>query len=500
MRVLKEQMTLPRGFTIRDPSGNRYVIDGVLGKGGSSAVYLVRERSGREKVFALKEVIDPGRREREHFIFEWEVLKRLKHPALPQVYSVFEHQKLRRVYILMSYIQGFDLERLRTWQPDKRFSLPMVLALMSPVVSAVTYLHDQDPPVVHRDIKPSNIIVPTGGDEAVLVDFSIAKEYVPDSTTTAIRHGSPGYAAPEQYGTGTTPLTDVYGLGATLYTLLTGAIPTDALTRLTESKTDPLRPVKDLVPTIPVEVSEVVKRAMSLNCEDRFTDVEQFWQVFCEVAAEKQASPAEITELSTSALPDIQLRPIEDITTTFTHKKDDIPVVKGRVPRVLMAVFLTGLLASGVLYFFFYYNISIIPHLRDASTTIVAPTHLLAPTPVPTYSLYPQLARDYDGATSLLATPTVNSPTVPLKLAGVQEKGGTINGFFQGLGQGGTFKGTVSTSSHVNFTVTIYGGESTINFDGNIQLDGSIGGNYTVYTQNGQKTGVYGLWSVSPSS
>ena len=72
----------------------------------------------------------------------------------------------------------------------------------------------------------------------------LLKEYVPNSTTTAVRHGSPGYAAPEQYGTGTTPLTDVYGLGATLYTLLTGAIATDALTRLTEGKTDPLRSVK----------------------------------------------------------------------------------------------------------------------------------------------------------------------------------------------------------------------------------------------------------------
>ena len=75
----------------------------------------------------------------------------------------------------MSYINGFDLERLRAWQPDKRFSLPLALGLMSPVVAAVSYLHDQDPPVVHRDIKPSNIIVPAGGDEAVLVDFSIAE-------------------------------------------------------------------------------------------------------------------------------------------------------------------------------------------------------------------------------------------------------------------------------------------------------------------------------------
>ena len=326
--MLKEQMTLPRGFIIRDPTGTRYVIEGILGKGGSSAVYRVRERSSGGQVFALKEVIDPDRRQREHFIFEWEVLKRLDHPALPRVYSVFEHQKLRRVYILMSYIKGFDLERLRTWQPNKRFSLSMTLALMSPVVAAVSYLHREDAPIVHRDIKPSNIIVPAGGNEAVLVDFSIAKEYVPNGTTTAVRHGSPGYAAPEQYGTGTTPLTDIYGLGATLYTLLTGAIPTDALTRLTEGKTDPLRSVKEFLPTISSEVSAVIERAMSLNREERFADVEEFWQAFCDAAGEKQASSAEISQLSTGELPNIQVRPIEDITTIFAHKENDIPVVK----------------------------------------------------------------------------------------------------------------------------------------------------------------------------
>jgi serine/threonine protein kinase len=86
---------------------------------------------------------------------------------------------------------------------------------------------------VHRDIKPSNIIVPARGGEAVLVDFGLAKEYVIDNTTTLIRHGSPGYAAPEQYGSGTSPQTDIYGLAATLYTLLTGTVPIDAITRVT---------------------------------------------------------------------------------------------------------------------------------------------------------------------------------------------------------------------------------------------------------------------------
>ena len=67
---------------------------------------------------------------------------------------------------------------------------------------------------------------------ARFVDFGIAKEYEPDSTTTAIRHCSPGYGAPEQYSMGTDTRTDIYGLGATIYALLTGVVPADAFYRM----------------------------------------------------------------------------------------------------------------------------------------------------------------------------------------------------------------------------------------------------------------------------
>src|SRR6266853_1913865 len=187
--MLQEQITLPGGFTIRDPSGERYVIEGLLGKGRASAVYVVRDLRNKQRQFALKEVIDPNKGDRERFIFEAEILKRLDHRALPHVHRVFEHGKFKRVYILMDYIKGKNLETLRQEQPEQRFSLPLVLVLMAPIVDALIYLHHQDPPIVHRDIKPENIIVPVGADEAALVDFGSAKEYMTDRTTTAFRHG-----------------------------------------------------------------------------------------------------------------------------------------------------------------------------------------------------------------------------------------------------------------------------------------------------------------------
>src|SRR5437763_4992437 len=278
-RMRQEQTTLPVGATIRSPYGDRYVIEGFLGMGGFGAVYLVRDRRVKQHLFALKEVIDSNKRDRERFIFEAEILKRLEHRALPRVHQVFELDNPRRVYMLMDYIKGSDLETLREKQAEQRFSLPLVLVLMAPIVDALIYLHHQDPPIVHRDIKPENIIVPARGDEAVLVDFSIAKEYVEERTTTVIRHGSPGYAALEQYGSGTTPRTDIYGLAATIYTLLTGSIPPDAIARAIGSKgVDPLKPANVITPAVPKAVAAAIERAMSISSNDRFATVEEFWQ------------------------------------------------------------------------------------------------------------------------------------------------------------------------------------------------------------------------------
>jgi serine/threonine protein kinase len=281
--VQKESFILPEKVIVRDPQGNGYVIESVLGKGEFGAVYLVRERGKTRNLFALKEVINPDKNERERFAFEGEVLKRLNHRALPRVHRVFENDKLKRVYLLMDYIQGRNLEDLRGEQPGKCFPLPFVLVLMAPIVDALMYLHAQDPPIVHRDIKPANIIVPLRGGEAVLADFGSAKEYVPGSATTVVGHRSPGYAALEQYRTGTNTSTDIYGLGATLYALLTGFIPIDALSRVLGSVSegvDPLKPANLLQPTVPLAVAEALQRAMSIRSADRFETVEEFWQVF----------------------------------------------------------------------------------------------------------------------------------------------------------------------------------------------------------------------------
>src|SRR5947209_14578001 len=169
-------------------------------------------------------MVDTSKQERARFAFECEVLKRVDHPALPRIYRVFEDDKNNRTYMLMDFIEGPNLETLRQKQPQKRFPLSQVMSMMAPIVEAISYLHKQRPPIIHRDIKPANIIVPSTGDQTVLVDFGIAKEFDPDSTTTAVRRCSPGYVAPEQYNRGTNIRTDIYGMVATFYVLLTGVV------------------------------------------------------------------------------------------------------------------------------------------------------------------------------------------------------------------------------------------------------------------------------------
>lgn len=273
------QTTIPLGSILRE----RYIIEGLLGKGGYGSVYLVRDLRVKGNLFALKETRSPEKKDHQRFLFEGELLKRLDHHALPRVYRVFEDESYRRTFMLMDYVEGPNLEALRQRQLGNRFTLARVLAIMAPIADAVAYLHNQQPPVLHRDIKPSNIIVPVSGDDAVLVDFGIAKECTPDGTTTAFRTGSPGYAAPEQYSQGTNARSDIYGLGATFYTLLTGALPVDALLRMTTINTgqpDPLLPAHRLNPALAQPVVQAIHRAMSLNANERFATVEQFWQAF----------------------------------------------------------------------------------------------------------------------------------------------------------------------------------------------------------------------------
>jgi len=503
--MLQEQILLPGGITVRDPNGERYVIESLLGIGRSGAVYLVRDRRTKQHVFALKEVIDPSKRDLERFIFEGEILKRLKHRALPHVYRVFEHDNLKRVYLLMDYVKGRNLETLRHEQPDQRFALPLVIALLAPIVDALIYLHQQEPPIVHRDIKPANIIVPVGTEEAVLVDFGSAKEYELDATTAAIHHGSPGYAALEQYGRGTTPRTDIYGLGATFYTLLTGIVPPDAITRATGSKgVDPLVAANLITPTVPLAAAQAIQRAMSISSEDRFATVEAFWQEMTDHALERLMHIGHGTTYSTALSLPVSAEELGSIKASIRRDQHHTPRTKKRSTLLIILLTLLLSVAVGMSFFFYFAGYGHTPSSLDRatrpSTTSIPQSTATSPTlsPVPTLTLgqtiYPSLSASYAGTIGDILA----KEKTPLFLSNIQQTQGNIQGYFRGLGMVGPFKGTVTPSGHLQFKVTIFSGDATLSFDGAIKVGGDIVGSYAVLNQRGQPTGEAGIWNAQP--
>lgn len=203
----------------------RYRVLMEITAGGMSAIYLAESEEKKKKV-VLKEAVAPldsdeqqRSKSRELFAREAEILARLNHP---QIAAVFDHFVEReRDYLVLEYIPGRTLRQVV--QSDGKQKEKLVLAWTSQICDILSYLHNQDPPVIHRDLTPDNLILRDDG-TIVLVDFGAANEFVGSATGTLI--GKQCYMAPEQLRGKATPASDLYSLGATTHFLSTGKDPT----------------------------------------------------------------------------------------------------------------------------------------------------------------------------------------------------------------------------------------------------------------------------------
>lgn len=529
------QTTLSIGTIVRD----RYKIEGLLGKGGFGAVYLVRDQRVRGNLFALKELVDTNKQERARFAFECEVLKRLDYPSLPRVYRVFEDDANYRAYMLMDYIEGPNLETLRQKQPDKRFSLLDVMSIMAPIFNAVSYLHNQQPPIIHRDIKPANIIVPEGNDQAMLVDFGIAKEYDPESTTTAVRRCSPGYGAPEQYSRGTNTRTDMYGLGATMYALLTGVVPADAFYRMTTMgghRVDPLEPVANFVPSIPAHVSQAIQKAMSINSQERYATADEFWQALhaAPLIPAAPITPVVPTQKRYTPIPNLEgittipfvnhpvqnqpvpAGPVETSPETRTRKRTLLPILLLLLALLIGGSAIAALILPGLTSHSTTHTptpTTIVHHqatVKPASVPTSAPT--TAPTSVPTTPpatattppgpTYPSVAGTYYGQAHNTGANVTANISVQLQQSQANLSGYvTINPPLEGSGS--IINGFVQNNNYIQFTVQGYAGNAPLLFTGTVARDGSMQGKYCSIDNTGHcnaSSGGHGTWSISPGN
>ncbi len=290
---------------------NRYRVEKQIGAGGMGAVYIATdERFG--SIVAIKETFFTDEKFRKAFEREARLLNNLKHPALPRVSDYFSDGNGQ--FLVMEYIDGDDFsEQLE--QEGKVFSVAEVLNWAEQLLDALEFLHTQEMPVIHRDIKPQNLKLTSRG-QIVLLDFGLAKGNITNTESATAAKSvfgySRNYASIEQIqGSGTDPRSDLYSLGATLYHLLTGIPPADALTRamnVLSEHADPLIEANKIRAEIPAGVSRVLHESMALNANQRPASAAQMWAMLAEVKGE---SPKEIA-------PNLAVNPLD--RNIFTQK------------------------------------------------------------------------------------------------------------------------------------------------------------------------------------
>jgi len=249
-----------------DVISERYEVQACVGRGAMGAVYLVKDQHLPGARWALKELV-PGEvpeRERamtvELFEREGDLLQALSHPGLPRVIDRFTDDN-GCLCIVMEYIPGGPLDDVLA--AIHRPLLPIeAVPIGLQATHVLEYLHSQDPPIIFRDLKPSNLMLTPEG-RIYVIDFGIARRFSQEKSKDTQELGTPGFCAPEQYGHGqTTPRSDIYALGTTLYHLLTRLDP--------QTLNFKFPPVSDVQPA-PKALEVALQKCLQLNPEDRYT-------------------------------------------------------------------------------------------------------------------------------------------------------------------------------------------------------------------------------------
>jgi hypothetical protein len=274
---------------------DRYQIEGEIGRGGMATVFLAHD-ARHDRAVALK-VLNPELAAVlgvERFLAEIKVTAHLQHPNLLPLFDSGEANGL--LYYVMPFVEGESLRALLA--REKQLPIAQAVHIAASVAGALEYAHAHG--VVHRDLKPENILLQAG--EPLVADFGIALAVSNAGgariTQTGLSLGTPQYMSPEQ-ATGERLVdgrSDVYGLGAVLYEMLTGDPPhTGSTTRAIVAKvlTDKPRPVRLTRPSAPDHLAAAVETALEKLPADRFPSA----------AAFSEAITGKSVGVSASALP-----------------------------------------------------------------------------------------------------------------------------------------------------------------------------------------------------
>ncbi len=249
-----------------------YRVLGVIARGGMGVVYKARHVH-LERLAAIKMILAGGHTSHTQLIRfrdEAQVIAGLQHPNIVQLFEVGEHNGLP--YIALEYVDGGSLGHHAGGQPQS----PREAAALTEVIArAVDFSHQQG--VIHRDLKPANVLLTAAGVPKV-TDFGLAKRLEAGSSQTrdGTVMGTPSYMAPEQAAGQTQrigPHTDVYGLGAILYELLTGVPPhargTPVETLVAVLKQEPLPP-RGFQESVPRDLETICLKCLAKEPERRY--------------------------------------------------------------------------------------------------------------------------------------------------------------------------------------------------------------------------------------
>ena len=283
--------------------GGRYVIQGVLGRGGFGVTYLAEQVMAKRKVcikeFFPKDYYTRGddtssltlasqgfaesmNRYKEKFVKEAQTIAALDHANIIPIYDVFEENNT--AYYVMEYIDGESLSEVVKHRGALAES--EAVEYVRQAASALEYLHDRK--IMHLDIKPGNIMLRRKDNRVVLIDFGLSKHYDEHSgeaTSTTPVGVSHGYAPLEQYKQGGvstfSPETDIYSLGATLYYMVTGKVPPEAATLISEPLEFPQH--------VSATLRSAITAAMALSPKQRPASVGKFVAMFSGVGVSDKA-------------------------------------------------------------------------------------------------------------------------------------------------------------------------------------------------------------------
>lgn len=257
--------------------GGKYTLDQPLGQGGFGITFKATHHY-LHKTIVIK-TMNPDLRSHpqfakleQQFQDEGRRLALCVHPNIVRVNDFFVENGVP--YLVMDYIPGQTLDAI----VFPNYPLPESIAVhyIRQVAAALEVVHQQG--LLHRDVKPQNIILREGTDQVVLIDFGIAREFNSGTTQTHTSIISEGYAPIEQYMAQAkrTPATDVYGLAATLYALLTAQVPVASILR----DRTPMSAPRDLQPQISPAVNQAVMRGMAIDLQYRPPTIADWLHLF----------------------------------------------------------------------------------------------------------------------------------------------------------------------------------------------------------------------------